>query len=104
MTPHRWTIGGWACLAAAVALAVAAAIQALDAVSLPTFQPLSASPAITGLDASDELMRGLICAVLAGVAFFTGLACFFWSALLESRQQMALIVELLRDGRSVPMR
>lgn len=26
-----------------------------------------------------EFVRGLICAVLAGVAFFSGLACFLWA-------------------------
>lgn len=96
MTPHRWTIGGWACIVAAVALAVAAAVQALDAVSVHTFTPSQIFSA--GMAGPVELMRGFICAVASGVAFFTGLACFFWSALLDSRQQMARIVELLHGA------
>lgn len=99
MTPHRWTIGGWVCVAAAVGLAVAAGIQVLDAVSVRTFQPFSTSQVFAGLDAPAEMMRGFICAVLSGVAFFTGLACFFWGALLDSRQRLARIVELLRGGK-----
>lgn len=99
MTPRRWITGGWVCVAVAVALAVAAVVQALDAVRPRAFQPLNASQIVfAGLDAPAELMRGLISAVLAGVAFFTGLACFFWGALLDSRQQMTRILEHLRDG------
>lgn len=97
MTPRRWTIGGWVCIAVAVGLAAAAVVQALDAVSVGAFRPLSAPQVLfVGQGAPAELMRGLICAVLAGVAFFAGLACFFWGALLESRKQMARILELLQ--------
>ena len=84
------------CIAVAVVLAVVAAIQALDAASnIHAFQPLTNPQAI--LDAPVQMMRALISAVLAGVAFFAGLACFFWGALLDSRQQMAGILEQLRE-------
>ena len=103
MTPHRWLIAGWVCIAATAVLAAAAAFLALDAFSPPTFQPLTVPRVIApGPGAPAELMGGLISAVLAGVAFFTGLACFFWGALLDSRQQLASILELLRGGRQRP--
>lgn len=38
------------------------------------------------------LLLSVLFGVLAGVAFFTGLACFFWSAMTEARQQRAEIV------------
>jgi hypothetical protein len=87
-------------MASAVVLAVLAAIQALDAVSVRTIQPFSSSQIfVVGSGSAAELMRGIICAVLAGVAFFTGLACFFWGALLESRQQMAYLLQFLSRGQ-----
>jgi hypothetical protein len=100
MTPRRWTIAGWACIAVAVVLAVAAIVQVEDAVRAP--HPQLFNPAQTfsaALAAPGELMRGFISAVLAGVAFFTGLASFFWGALQASRKQMATILEQLRDGQ-----
>lgn len=97
MTPHRWIIIGWVCLAATAVLAAIAAFLALEALSQPIIQPLTAPRVIVpGPGAPAELMGGFITAVLAGVAFFTGLACFFWAALLDSRQQLASILELLR--------
>jgi len=97
MTPHRWIVVGWVCIAATAVLAAAAAFLALDALSTPTFQPLTVPLVLApGLRTQPELMGGFISAVLAGVAFFTGLACFFWGALLDSRRQLASILELLR--------
>lgn len=76
------------------------AFQALDAIIVHAVQPLTAPQIIVpGAGSAAELMRGFICAVLAGAAFFTGLACFFWGALLDSRQQMARVLDLLRGGR-----
>jgi hypothetical protein len=40
-----------------------------------------------------DFLRGLVLAVLAGVAFFSGLACFFWSA---SRRRQELLEEILQ--------
>ncbi|MBO0770186.1 MAG: hypothetical protein J2P35_01875 [Actinobacteria bacterium] len=98
MTPHRWIIIGWVCIAATAVLAAVAAFLALDAFSPPIMRPLTAPQVIVpGPGAAPaELMGGFITAVLAGVSFFTGLACFFWAALLDSRQQLASILELLR--------
>lgn len=45
------------------------------------------------------LLRAVIFGVLAGVAFFTGLACFFWSAVVEAREQRAAILERLAGPR-----
>lgn len=88
------------CIAVAVGLAVAAIVQVLDAVRPRGLQPFSPSQIVLGsLGTPAELMRGFISAVLSGVAFFTGLACFFWGALLDYRQQMARVLEHLRDGR-----
>ena len=41
--------------------------------------------------AAAEFVHGLICAVLAGVAFFGGLTCFLWAAHLRSVQQLTRI-------------
>lgn len=99
MAPRRWITVGWACIAVAAPLAVAAVVQVLDALSVRVAHPLNTSQIfLAGMGAPTELMRGFICAVLAGVAFFAGLACFFWGALLDSRQQMARILEHLRDS------
>src|SRR5262249_38855111 len=46
---------------------------------------------VTCPGAAAGFVRGLICAVLAGVAFFGGLACFFWAAHLRSLHQMMRI-------------
>jgi hypothetical protein len=45
-----------------------------------------------------ELLLGVVLAVLAGVAFFSGIACFFWGAMLDSRQRMARILQSLHRG------
>lgn len=70
----------------AAGLAIAAAAQVQDAVNATCIQPL----VTTGLDqaicpgTAAEFLHGLIYAVLAGVAFFSGLACLFWAAHLRS--------------------
>jgi hypothetical protein len=99
MTPRSWITAGWVSIAAAAGLAVAAIIQVLDAVNPTCVQPfVTTQPfATTGLihftcqGAAAGFARGLICAVLAGVAFFSGLACFFWAAHLRSMRQMMQI-------------
>ena len=80
-------------IAAAAGLAVAAVIQALDAVNPTCAQPFVTTGLIpvTCPGAAAGFVRGLICAVLAGVAFFSGLACFFWAAHRRSLQQMMQI-------------
>jgi hypothetical protein len=44
------------------------------------------------------LMLGVVLAVLVGVAFFSGMACFFWGAMLDSRQRMAEILQSLHQS------
>jgi hypothetical protein len=93
MTPRLWITAGWVSIAAAAGLAVAAVIQALDAVNSTCAPPFATTGLIhfTCQDAAAGFVRGLICAVLAGVAFFSGLACFFWAAHQRSMQQMMQI-------------
>lgn len=69
-------------------LGIAAIVQTLDAVNATCVQPLVTSGLAQVIcpGAGAEFVRGLICAVLAGVAFFSGLACFFWAAHLRSLQ------------------
>lgn len=56
---------------------------------------------IAGRTGSAAPMRALVLAALAGVTFFSGLACVFWSAMVEGRLQRAGIIErltALREG------
>jgi hypothetical protein len=82
MTRRSWITAGWVFAAAAVGLAIAAIVQALDAVNSPDGQRLVTSglAPVPWQAAAAEFVRGIICAVFAGVAFFSGLACFFWAA------------------------
>jgi len=93
MTPRPWITAGWVSIAAAAGLAIAGIVQALDAVTPTCVQPLVTNGLVhfTCQGAGAEFVRGLICAVLAGVAFFSGLACFFWAAHLRSLQQMTRV-------------
>ena len=93
MPPRSWMTAGWVSIAIAAGLAIAAIVQVLDAASPACLQPLAAYGAVhlTCPGAGAEFVRGLICAVLAGVAFFGGLACFFWAAHLRCMQQLARI-------------
>jgi hypothetical protein len=90
MTSRSWITAGWVLIAATVGLAVAAIAQALEAVNSTCVQPLVTAGLVpvTCPGTGAELIRGLICAVLSGVAFFSGLACFFWAAQLRSTRQM----------------
>ncbi len=95
MAPRSLITVGWVFIAAAGGLAIAAIIQALDAVNRTCVQPLvtnglthSACPG-----AGAEFVQGLICAALAGAAFFSGLTCFFWAAHLRSMRQMAQVLQ-----------
>jgi hypothetical protein len=65
----------------------------LDAVTPTCVQPLVTHRLVsfTCQGAGTEFVRGLICAVLAAAAFFSGLACFWWAAHLRSVQQMTRI-------------
>jgi hypothetical protein len=92
MPPRSWITAGWVSIAITAGLALAAIVQVLGAASPACIQPVAANGAVhfTCQGAVAEFVRGLICAVLAGVAFFSGLACFFWAAHLRSIQQIRL--------------
>lgn len=96
MIPRRWLVAGWLFFVATAGLAVSGAILALAAVCGQHVQPYTALGSIlpARLDSS-EFIIGIILAVLAGVAFFSGLACFFWGAMLASRQRMEQILQSL---------
>lgn len=97
MIPRRWFVAGWLFFIAMAGLAVSGAILALAAVGRIYFQPYTTpvNPVPTSPDLT-ELVLGIILAVLAGVAFFSGLACFFWGAMLGSRQRMGETQQPLR--------
>lgn len=93
MTPQRWIIAGWVLMAAVPVFGGVSLVQALDSVHHDMrILPVNPPPAVD----AGQLLGAVILAVIAGVAFFSGLACFFWSAMLESRQQTARILEALR--------
>jgi hypothetical protein len=94
VSPRSWIAAGWVFIAATAGLAIAAIIQALDAVNSTCVQPLAFGGLthFTCPGAGAEFVRGLICAVLAGVAFFSGLTCFFWAAHLRSQQRITQIL------------
>jgi len=93
MTPRSWITAGWVFLAATAGLAVAAIVLALGAVGHACVQTSVTTGLVHSIcrGAVAEFVRGLICAVLAGVAFFSGLGCFFWAAHLRSMRRMAQI-------------
>lgn len=93
VTARSWIITGWVSIAATAGLAIAAIVQALDAVTPRCVPPLVTHGLILFAcqGAAAEFVRGLICAVLAGVAFFSGLACFLWAAHRRYMQEMTRI-------------
>jgi hypothetical protein len=99
MTPRHWFVAGWLFIVATAGLAIAGAVLVLNAVS-SGFQvyPASSQIVINPSQTPFGLMLGVVLAVLAGVAFFSGLACFFWGAMLDSRQRMTEILRLLRQS------
>jgi hypothetical protein len=99
MTPRHWFVAGWLFIAATAGLAVAGAVLVLNAVSR-SFQvyPASSQIIVGPSQTPFGLMLGVVLAVLAGVAFFSGMACFFWGAMLDSRQRMAEILQSLHQA------
>jgi hypothetical protein len=93
MAPRSLITVGWVFIAATAGLAIAAVVQALDAVNSTCVQPLVTNGLVHSAcpGAGAEFVQGLICAVLAGAAFFSGLTCFFWAAHLRSMRQMARV-------------
>jgi hypothetical protein len=99
MTLRRWFVAGWLFIAATAGLAVAGAVLVLDAFG-KGFQvyPASSQIIFNPSQTPSGLMLGVVLAVLAGVAFFSGLACFFWGAMSDSRQRMAEILQSLQQS------
>ena len=99
MLPRRWFVAGWVFIIATAVLAVAGAVLVLNAVSgHDQFYAGSSQIVFSPSHAPSGLMVGVVLAVLAGVAFFSGMACFFWGAMLDSRQQMAEILKSLHPS------
>ncbi|MBO0822574.1 MAG: hypothetical protein J2P28_00460 [Actinobacteria bacterium] len=99
MTLRRWLVAGWILMAATAGCAVAGAVLALDAVGGPfVIYGATANEPFKFLLDPVKFLLGIILAVLAGVWFFGGLACFFWGAIADSRQQMGQILQGLRGG------
>jgi hypothetical protein len=92
MTAHRWIIAGWVFLTAAALLAVVSIWEAFDAFQPVTAQPLGPD---SGTVAARVLLRAVVLGVLAGTAFFTGLACFFWEAARQRRGRLDQILDRL---------
>lgn len=93
MTPRQWTITGWVLIAAAALLAAVSVSTAF--VALSTVSPLLAgAPAAP----SRTFLLAVVLGVLAGVAFFSGLACFFWSAAERHRERLDAILRRLDAG------
>lgn len=90
---QRWKAAGWLCMLAAVVLAAVSMVLALR--SQTAFVPAAGLAIVSPFSTPGGLLRSVVFGVVAGVAFFTGLACFFWSAVVEARQQRAEIIRLL---------
>jgi hypothetical protein len=86
-------------MVATAGLAVAGSVLVLNALS-GGYQLYSASSQIilSPTHTAFGLMLGVVLAVLAGVTFFSGMACFFWGAMLDSRQRMAEILQSLHHA------
>lgn len=106
---QRWQVAGWLCVGLSVVFAVVSLVLAFQ--GGPQIVPFGSPriellPAVSAELQGAGLLRAVVFGVLAGVAFFTGLACFFWSAVVQAREQRAEIVRLLEDqaarGQSAP--
>ncbi|GAA4630864.1 hypothetical protein GCM10023196_057930 [Actinoallomurus vinaceus] len=84
MTSKQWITVGWGFMAGAALLAVTAAVQVFVSIDDDAL-----APQIIHVTA---FLRGVVAAVLAGVGFFAGLACFSWSA---TRRRDDLLEQIL---------
>lgn len=99
MTTQRWKAAGGLCILLAVVFAAVAIVLVFRGGS--GFAPTSGVaiglvPSVLGT-LPVNLLRSIVFGVLAGVAFFSGLACFFWSATVAAREQRAEIIRLLEN-------
>jgi TRAP-type uncharacterized transport system fused permease subunit len=102
MTPRRWAITGWALITATVLLAVVSVSEAFAAIRPTARRPFPPQAGGTRIDVP-VLLLAVVLGVLAGVAFFTGLACFFWNAAQQRRRRLDQILYHL-EGRSTGIR
>lgn len=91
MTIHRWMTAGWVFLAATALFALASVWEAFDSLQTVTMRSLGPGTDITTIS-TPVLLRAIVLGVLAGTAFFTGLACFFWGA---ARHRGRLLEQML---------
>ena len=101
--PRHWFAAGWLFIVATAGLAIAGAVLVLNSVNRG-FQvyPQSSQIVVSPSQTPFGLMLGVVLAVLAGVAFFSGMACFFWGAMLDSRHRMAEILQALHQPEKAP--
>lgn len=88
---RAWIGAGWVFIAAAAGLAIAGIVLVLGTADRVCVQP-AVPGEVTNLacpGTGTEFFLGLICAVLAGVAFFSSLACFFWAAHLRTLRALS---------------
>ncbi|MFC5184611.1 hypothetical protein [Actinomadura harenae] len=96
MTPDSWISWGRFLLVVAGALVVVSVGLVFTALDSDPF-------GAPGMGASLRLVHviwflgGLVAAVLAGAAFFSGLASFFWSATLRRHELLEEILRRLPD-------
>lgn len=97
MSPRHWFVAGWVFISTTAVLGAAGAVLVLTASSgHDQLYPDSSSQIVFQPSQSPSgLMLGIVLAVLAGVAFFSGMACFFWGAMADSRQRMTEILQSL---------
>jgi hypothetical protein len=93
---QRWRVAGWLCLGLSVVLAAVSMVLAFRGdTGLAVGQRIDIVVPSPVLTRASGLLNAVVFGVLAGVAFFSGLTCFFWSAAVEARQQRAEIVRIL---------
>ena len=96
MTPQRWNGAGVVLLVIAVLLIIASLVSVFNLAAPVTHgsSQLQFIPASV-FGPTPGMLRGVALGCFAGVAFFTGLACFLWSGIAEARQQRAeILIEL----------
>lgn len=94
MTTQRWMTAGWVFLPATALLALASVWKAFDSIRSVAVPSLGSGPDITTV-AAPVLLRAIVLGVLAGTAFFTGLACFFWGAAQRRCHRVEQILDRL---------
>lgn len=90
VSPRAWITVGWLFIAAMAGFAAAAIVLVLGA--SPGGRVCVQLAGVTCPGSGPQFLVGLICAVGAGVAFFSGLACFLWAAHLRTLHALARVI------------